>query len=524
MISRIAISNFRGIADTVEVEFEEDLTALVGPNGSGKTTVIDAIRAFFEKDTATGDFNNKDKPVKITIWFSDMRPKLRALAKCKNDGDCEITFITSLEKGKLKRRFEPAMTGTEWTDFLDQSVIVIGSMSELGSEMRDVKSSPLTKLLQYHRKRTGINQAAYDHYKKYMDALPKLDDLSEGVSNKLEDMESSLQINFAYSDAELKDMRGPKIDVKMKAGDDFVEFSSNAGGNQRLTSYALLRYLHDSSNNEALGYKPMLVIDEPELHQHPIRQDSLYSLFDTIKDSFQIIYATHSEKFLNVKDFSKIRFFQKSTSISNPHTVGNVYVRLIQSSKKIRDADDIQKALRFLNRMHSAEFRTTLFSKLVVLVEGYSDKAIFETVSKHMGVALSKKGVSVFQCNGKCEIGKWEAIYDEFNIPVYKIYDGDHKKEDCSDSKKGGRFVFKGRIDEEIIIGDAGLLKKYKQDIINELDESLRFDIKNSYMAPRLVDMIYEGGDKLVRIENIINLVLDHVADLGRSNSFIEPS
>ena len=141
-----------------------------------------------------------------------------------------------------------------------------------------------------------------------------------------------------------------------------------------------------------------------------------------------------------------------------------------------------------------------------------------------MEVALSKKGVSIFQCNGKCEIGKWEAIYDEFNIPVYKIYDGDHKEEDCSDSKKGGRFVFKGRIDEEIIIGDANLLKKYKQDIINELDKSLRFDIKNSYMAPRLVDMIYESGDKLVRIENIINLVLDHVAGLGRSNSFIEPS
>ena len=309
MISGMTISNFRGIADTVEVEFEEDLTALVGHNGSGKTTVIDAIRAFFERGTTIDDFNNKDKPVKISIRFSDLRPQLRTLAKCKNDDECEITFITDLENGSLTHRFEPAMSGTEWADFLDQSVIVIGSMDELGSEMIDLTGSPLIKLLRYDRSKTGTSKAAYDRYRNYMDTLPSLDDLSEGVSNKLKDMGSSLQIKFIRSNDEPNDMHNYEIYIKMKADGDFVEFSSNAGGHQRLASYALLLYLHDS-NNSASGNKPVLVIDEPELHQHPIRQDTFYSVLRKLAENLQIIYATHSDKFISMKDLPRLRFLK----------------------------------------------------------------------------------------------------------------------------------------------------------------------------------------------------------------------
>ena len=50
-ISQVQIHNFRGILDE---SFElQDYTLLVGPNNAGKSTVMDAIRAFYEKDKFT---------------------------------------------------------------------------------------------------------------------------------------------------------------------------------------------------------------------------------------------------------------------------------------------------------------------------------------------------------------------------------------------------------------------------------------------------------------------------------------
>lgn len=44
-LSKISIKNFRVFSDAVEVSFSKGLNLLVGENGSGKSTAVDAIRA-----------------------------------------------------------------------------------------------------------------------------------------------------------------------------------------------------------------------------------------------------------------------------------------------------------------------------------------------------------------------------------------------------------------------------------------------------------------------------------------------
>lgn len=45
-LSKISIKDFRMFSDVVEVSFSKGLNLLVGENGSGKSSVVDAYRCF----------------------------------------------------------------------------------------------------------------------------------------------------------------------------------------------------------------------------------------------------------------------------------------------------------------------------------------------------------------------------------------------------------------------------------------------------------------------------------------------
>lgn len=86
-IESIRIENFRSFKD--ETICFDDYTCLVGANGSGKSTVLNALNLFFRqyKDSRTDlsklseeDFHHKntENPVKITVTFTDMPPAAKA--------------------------------------------------------------------------------------------------------------------------------------------------------------------------------------------------------------------------------------------------------------------------------------------------------------------------------------------------------------------------------------------------------------------------------------------------------------
>ncbi|MCX7021889.1 MAG: AAA family ATPase, partial [bacterium] len=43
-LKKVSISGFKSFSDSIELGFREGVTAIVGPNGCGKTNIADAIR------------------------------------------------------------------------------------------------------------------------------------------------------------------------------------------------------------------------------------------------------------------------------------------------------------------------------------------------------------------------------------------------------------------------------------------------------------------------------------------------
>jgi putative ATP-dependent endonuclease of OLD family len=102
-IKKIVIRNFRSI---LEAEIDcESLTALVGRNGSGKSSLLRALEIFFAPSPKCDvhDFYAEDtaQPIEIEVTFTDLRADEEArFVKYAQNGALTVTRIVSFNGGK----------------------------------------------------------------------------------------------------------------------------------------------------------------------------------------------------------------------------------------------------------------------------------------------------------------------------------------------------------------------------------------------------------------------------------------
>lgn len=75
-IKKIAIKNFRSFKNSTTIDFEENYTTLVGKNGVGKTSILEAINlatsfSFVESKIKPDDFNVDTEPIEIEVEFDN---------------------------------------------------------------------------------------------------------------------------------------------------------------------------------------------------------------------------------------------------------------------------------------------------------------------------------------------------------------------------------------------------------------------------------------------------------------------
>ena len=176
-----------------------------------------------------------------------------------------------------------------------------------------------------------------------------------------------------------------------------------------------------------------LVLDEPEVHQHPYRQRSLIrkikaliennnqEFLNLLKDLFdidgltgQIFIATHSPNILldNYRQF--IRLY-KSTGT-------NSQLKIVSGMNVVID-DKLYKHM-----LHNFIYlKEAMFSKCIIFVEGDTENGAIPVFAERMGLDMDERGIGVIKLDGADSVKRCMALYKSFGIKSIAIIDKDKK-------------------------------------------------------------------------------------------------
>jgi putative ATP-dependent endonuclease of the OLD family len=235
------------------------------------------------------------------------------------------------------------------------------------------------------------------------------------------------KVNLKIVLEDLKTIFSKGVELTIDDGVD-TDVLLKGHGLQRCIVFSLLQALilnnrnqlieFTNSNNEKKDSSIILAIEEPELYIHPQLEKLFYDVLNQFSKTDQVIYSTHSTRFIDVYQYDCIAIVKK---IKEQGT----YVKNCDLSA-FNDLQDraIYNKLSMLN----ADINELFFARNVILVEGPEDKlAITETLKKQnkINYRTEELDITVIMTGGKPSIPFFLRILNAFNINYVVLHDLD---------------------------------------------------------------------------------------------------
>ena len=299
-IEKVHIKNVKGIKD-LELSFKKDdkildLIVLAGVNGSGKTTILEAIKDFF--NNANVNYSNLEKSnVNLAVFFEDFeKNKIEEAEKYSDNFKHALwEFFNTLRSYDYYRKDSNDYYQNQIAKRFDIPPKIIYVPAENKFEEIQTYSTTLLKKYEFIN---IINSNVIKDIPSYIAtrrnylATIEEDLTMKEITNKVVDEINGI-FNILELDVKLKGFSKDEKTMPIfenSAGEEF-DINDLSSGEKQLFLRTLSIKILEPKNS-------IILIDEPELSLHPKWQQRIIEVYKKIGENNQIIIATHSPHIL----------------------------------------------------------------------------------------------------------------------------------------------------------------------------------------------------------------------------------
>jgi putative ATP-dependent endonuclease of the OLD family len=494
-LQSIKLHNFRGVLDQ-EVHFHP-YSLLVGPNNAGKSTFIDAIRAFYEKDgfkfKPGNDFpflQTEDDESWIELKFSLSDEEHASLAEIYRDVE-QTLRVRKLFQTKTKGVDGKSAAGSIY-GYKDDGTLsaepFYGAKNVQSGKFGELIYIPAVSKVDEHTKLTGSSVlrdlltdvisdvveggSAYSEFASSVESFASTvlkektsDNRSlEGFQDSFNELLAPWQTKFALR---FPAPSAADIVKQMVNWDLLDEFHGKTqgvdyygSGFQRHFIYSLIQvgaqYVGKKAAKKTKDFAPLLTLilfEEPEAFLHPPQQEILARSLMALakKDNWQIICTTHSSHFVSRQaDFipaivrvmrtgGNVGAFQISEQVWETIVTANraieAIVALYPKMQRKLHADDVRPEMEAVKHFLwlNSDRSGVFFANHALLVEGPTEVALIKKLIDDGKIKGADCGIHVLDCLGKYNIHRFMNLLGHLGISHSVIHDDDDNKDEHAD-------------------------------------------------------------------------------------------
>ncbi|WP_370296199.1 ATP-dependent endonuclease [Rossellomorea marisflavi] len=448
-LTNFSVTNYKVFKDTFTINFSKDSIAiLTGRNNTGKSTLLEAINCFFQKETKAKSIPNdcfsiSNTDIVLKAVFETEDTTITIVKKYKEDS-APIFYdehdVVIRASHNLKDALDEILNNKPF--YITPSMLPDDINDLIQNIYSELMKSDLQKLEGFSgapEVDKEMHQLAQEYAqlkKSYPEFLRKLklstDRLLEQVSS---DVSDNLRTLFSNEHLSLKVVGGESegfspTDV-LKSTSSSVNIDShnqpgmplaNQGtGLQRMSLIYLIQNMIEKKIMDDNDNK-LLLIDEPEAFLHPEAVRALSRSLYKIGENMPLMISTHSPILIDLSE--------NHTSIQVFRVGEKEAIQLYKSEREKFDSDDIRN-MKILNYADSYvnEF---FFADRIIIVEGDTEYIAFKHLAKD-----KNENLHIIRARGKDTIGTLMKILNQFNSNYDVLHDVDNHNKHSSSTLKG---------------------------------------------------------------------------------------